>query len=275
MKINRSRLRLPDGKAGEVETSLKTNYPMNLISYIVKNTQLSLKGIENTVALLNEDCTVPFISRYRKERTGNLDEVQIGYIVQYKSQFEALEKRKLAILKSIEEQEELSPELSKKINDAEDLTTLEDLYLPFKKKRKTKAETAKKNGLEPLAQIILAQRTDEIDFEASKYINDAVPNEDEALLLLRKKTMRKPKNLGTILNGANRLIGVHHIDYWPSCEPKMKVLFVSKLKLTKRKPSPIWSIGSLKVTIAQLPIFKWPYRMPIRGCYSPPFPMKF
>tara|TARA_R110002050_G_scaffold161882_3_gene291680 strand:- start:1342 stop:3465 length:2124 start_codon:yes stop_codon:yes gene_type:complete len=154
---------------------------MNLISYISKNTQLPLKGIENTVALLNEDCTVPFISRYRKERTGNLDEVQIGAIVQFKSQFEALEKRKSAILKAIEEQEELSPELAKKINEAEDLTTLEDLYLPFKKKRKTKAETAKKNGLEPLAKIILAQRTDEIDFEASKYINDAVPNEDDAL----------------------------------------------------------------------------------------------
>ncbi len=154
---------------------------MNLISFIVKHTQLPLKGVENTVSLLNEDCTVPFISRYRKERTGNLDEVQIADIVQYKSQFETLEKRKLAILKSIEEQEELSPELTKKINDAEELTTLEDLYLPFKKKRKTKAETAKKNGLEPLAKILLAQRNDEIDYEASKYLNDAVPNEDDAL----------------------------------------------------------------------------------------------
>lgn len=154
---------------------------MNLISFIVKHTQLPLKGVENTVSLLNEDCTVPFISRYRKERTGNLDEVQITDIVQYKSQFETLEKRKLAILKSIEEQEELSPELTKKINDAEDLTTLEDLYLPFKKKRKTKAETAKKNGLEPLAKILLAQRNDEIDYEASKYLNDAIPNEDDAL----------------------------------------------------------------------------------------------
>src|SRR5690606_23492705 len=154
--------------SGRSRDLLKTNYPMNLISYIAKNTQLPVKGIENTVALLNEDCTVPFISRYRKERTGNLDEVQIGAIVQYKSQFEALEKRKEAILKSIAEQEELSPELAKKITDAEDLTTLEDLYLPFKKKRKTKAETAKKNGLEPLAKIMLAQRTDEIDFEASK-----------------------------------------------------------------------------------------------------------
>jgi len=154
---------------------------MKMISYIAQYTQLPLKGIENTVALLNEDCTIPFISRYRKERTGNLDEVQVGAIVQYKAQFEALEKRKLAILKAIEEQDSLTPELRLKISDAGDLTTLEDLYLPFKKKRKTKAETAIKNGLEPLAKIIMAQRTDEIDFEASKYISDAVPNEDDAL----------------------------------------------------------------------------------------------
>ncbi len=154
---------------------------MNLTSYISKHSQLPLKGIENTVALLNEDCTVPFISRYRKERTGNLDEVQVGAIVQFKAQFEALEKRKTAVLKAIEEQQSLSPELKNKIEQAEDLTTLEDLYLPYKKKRKTKAETAIKNGLEPLAKIIFAQRNDEIDFEASKYLNDAVPNEDDAL----------------------------------------------------------------------------------------------
>src|SRR5688572_32859209 len=113
-----------------------------MISYIISQTQLPEVSVKNTVELLNEACTIPFISRYRKERTGNLDEVQIGAIVQYKSQFEALEKRKSAILKSIAEQEELSQELAKKIANAEDLTTLEDLYLPFKKKRKTKAETA-------------------------------------------------------------------------------------------------------------------------------------
>ena len=168
-------------RSSAVETSFKAKYPMNLISYITKNTQLPVKGIENTVALLNEDCTLPFISRYRKERTGNLDEVQIGAIVQFKAQFEALEKRKSTILKAIEEQDSLTPELGQKIANAEDLTTLEDLYLPFKKKRKTKAETAIKNGLEPLAKIILAQRTDEIDFEASKYVSDTVPNEDDAL----------------------------------------------------------------------------------------------
>ncbi|MDX1326265.1 MAG: Tex family protein [Arenibacter sp.] len=154
---------------------------MNLISYITKHTQLPIKSVENTVGLLNEDCTVPFISRYRKERTGNLDEVQVGEIVQYKAQFEALEKRKAAILKSIEEQGSLSKDLEQSIKKAEDLVTLEDLYLPFKKKRKTKAETAIKNGLEPLAKIMMAQRSDELEYEASKYLSDAVPTEDDAL----------------------------------------------------------------------------------------------
>ena len=154
---------------------------MQLILYIAKNTQLPEKGIQNTVELLNTDCTVPFISRYRKERTGNLDEVQIGAIVKFKAQFEAMEKRKAAIIKSLEEQEVLTQELREKINLAGDLTTLEDIYLPFKKNKKTKAETARKNGLEPLAKIIMAQRKDEIDFEASKFINDSVQNVDEAL----------------------------------------------------------------------------------------------
>ncbi|MGB5434623.1 MAG: Tex family protein [Maribacter sp.] len=154
---------------------------MQLIPYILKHTQLPEKGISNTVALLNEDCTVPFISRYRKERTGNLDEVQIGAIVTFKAQFEALEKRKAAIIKTLEEQDVLDKELHEKINHAEDLITLEDLYLPFKKSKKTKAETARKNGLEPLAKTIMAQRTDEIEYEASRFVNNNVQNEDEAL----------------------------------------------------------------------------------------------
>ena len=154
---------------------------MQLIPYILKHTQLPEKGIQNTVELLNTDCTVPFISRYRKERTGNLDEVQIGAIVKFKAQFEALEKRKAAIIKTLTEQEVLTKELREKFEHAKDLTTLEDIYLPFKKSKKTKAETARKNGLEPLAKIIMAQRKDEIEFEASKFINDSVQNEDEAL----------------------------------------------------------------------------------------------
>ena len=154
---------------------------MQLISYILKHTQLPEKGIANTIELLNQDCTVPFISRYRKERTGNLDEVQIGEIVKFKEQFEALEKRKTAIIKAVEEQELLTTELKSKFENCQDLTSLEDLYLPFKKSKKTKAETARKNGLEPLAKIIMSQNSDEIEFIASKYLSNTVENEDDAL----------------------------------------------------------------------------------------------
>ncbi|MBT2159993.1 Tex family protein [Zobellia barbeyronii] len=154
---------------------------MQLISFITKNTQLLQKSIENTVELLNQDCTVPFISRYRKEITGNLDEVQIGAIVQFKTQFEALEKRKTAVLKAIEEQDGLTDELRLKIEQTDDLVTLEDLYLPFKKKRKTKAETARKNGLEPLAKMIMAQNHNDIEAAANQYTNGEVANTDEAL----------------------------------------------------------------------------------------------
>ncbi|WP_350292515.1 Tex family protein [uncultured Croceitalea sp.] len=154
---------------------------MILISFVTQNTNLPQNSISNTIALLNQDCTVPFISRYRKEKTGNLDEVQIGEIVKFKTQFEVLEKRKIAIIKAVEEQELLSPELKLKFQNCQDLTSLEDLYLPFKKSKKTKAETARKNGLEPLAKIIMSQRSDEIEFIASKYLNAAVENEDNAL----------------------------------------------------------------------------------------------
>ncbi|MDP5061948.1 MAG: RNA-binding transcriptional accessory protein [Maribacter sp.] len=154
---------------------------MQLLPYILKHTQLPEKGIQNTIELLNQDCTIPFISRYRKEKTGNLDEVQVGAIVQFKEQFEALEKRKKAIIKAVEDQGELTAELKQKFANSEDLTQLEDLYLPFKKSKKTKAEVARKNGLEPLAKIIMAQRNDDIEFTASKYLSKEVENEDDAL----------------------------------------------------------------------------------------------
>ncbi|MGV8815048.1 MAG: Tex family protein [Gelidibacter sp.] len=154
---------------------------MSLISYIISQTKLPESSVKNTVELLNEDATIPFISRYRKEKTGNLDEVQIGDIVKYKEQFEALEKRKTAILKAIEEQDALTPELKQKIEAVLDLTTLEDLYLPFKKSRKTKAETARQNGLEPLAKIIMSQNASDLESVAFKYVKDGVASADDAL----------------------------------------------------------------------------------------------
>ena len=154
---------------------------MQLLNYIISHTTISQKSIQSTIELLNEDCTIPFIARYRKEKTGNLDEVEIGQIVQLKEQFEALEKRKATILKALEEQDVLTNELKAKIEKTSDLTALEDIYLPYKKKRKTKAETARKNGLEPLAKMIMSQRVNDLSFTASKYINDAVDSEDKVL----------------------------------------------------------------------------------------------
>jgi uncharacterized protein len=154
---------------------------MNQTQYIQNATQLPIKGIENTLQLLSEDCTIPFISRYRKDQTGNLDEVQIEQIFKLNKQFEEIFKRKQSILKSIEEQGQLSPELKQKIENSFDLQEIEDFYLPYKKKKKTKADAAREKGLEPLAKIIMAQNSDDIEFIASKYLNDKLANEDEAL----------------------------------------------------------------------------------------------
>jgi uncharacterized protein len=152
-----------------------------MLNYIISKTKLPESSVKNTIALLNEDCTIPFISRYRKEATGNLDEVQIGDIVKYKDEFEALEKRKLSILKALEEQDVLTEALKQNIENASDLTTLEDLYLPYKKKRKTKAETARKNGLEPLAKIIMSQNTHDLESATFRYVKGEVNSVDDAL----------------------------------------------------------------------------------------------
>ncbi|WP_417876639.1 Tex family protein [Winogradskyella sediminis] len=152
-----------------------------MIKYIVKHTQLAEKKVKSTIQLLNDDCTIPFISRYRKEVTGNLDEIQIADIVKYKELFEALEKRKIAILKALEDQGVLTEALKQKIENTQDLTTLEDLYLPFKKKRKTKAETARKNGLEPLAKIIMSQKANDVESIAYKYVKGDLSSVEEAL----------------------------------------------------------------------------------------------
>lgn len=157
------------------------NSKMTNLEYIAGQVTAPKKSIEATLKLLSEDCTIPFIARYRKDATGNLDEVVIEQIAKLNQGFEAIVKRKDAILKSINEQNALTPELSTKINNSFDLTELEDLYLPFKKKKKTRADAAREKGLEPLAKIIMSQNADDIDFLASKYLNDKVANEDEAL----------------------------------------------------------------------------------------------
>ncbi|MFL9832446.1 Tex family protein [Chryseobacterium terrae] len=154
---------------------------MIVTEFIQKTLNISDKSINATLKLLSEDCTIPFISRYRKDATGNLDETQIEQISKLNKQFEDIVKRKESILKSIEEQDALTPELQQRIEESFDIQELEDLYLPFKKRRKTKADSAKEKGLEPLAKIIMSQKAQDIQFLAAKYLNDQVSTEEEAL----------------------------------------------------------------------------------------------
>ena len=154
---------------------------MTNIQFISKFVATTAINIQNTVQLLQEDCTIPFISRYRKDTTGNLDEVQIENISKFQKEYEVIVKRKEAILKSILEQNSLVPELKSKIENSYDLQEIEDFYLPFKKKKKTKADVARENGLETLAKIIMAQGNDDVNFISTKYLNENVINEEAAL----------------------------------------------------------------------------------------------
>lgn len=142
--------------------------------------QLATKQVENTIALFDEGATIPFISRYRKEMTGSLDEVAIANIKERYDKLVEIEKRKETILKTIDEQGVLTDDLKKKITQCYNLTELEDIYLPYKPKRKTRASKAREKGLEPLAQIIFKQQERDIDARAESFLNDDVPDTNEA-----------------------------------------------------------------------------------------------
>ena len=133
------------------------------------------------VELLEEGATIPFISRYRKERTGGLDEVQVGQIKHYFQYFTDLDKRKAAILVSIQEQGALTDELRSAIESEIDSTALEDLYLPYRPKKRTRASVARERGLEPLADAFMALKADRPHELARRYINADVPDEDAAI----------------------------------------------------------------------------------------------
>ena len=155
---------------------------MDKIQFIQQNISLQEKQINAVLQLLSEDCTIPFIARYRKDKTGNLGEVEIEQIQKLSKNFDEIQKRKESVLKSIEEQEKLTPELRAKIEQSFDLQEIEDLYLPFKKRRKTKADAAKEKGLEPLAKIIMAQKNSgDIEQTAQNYLNKEVSSVEEAL----------------------------------------------------------------------------------------------
>ena len=145
--------------------------------------KLTLKGwqVKNTVELINEGATVPFISRYRKENTGSMDEVQVLQVRELQEKLTELEKRKETILKTIDEQGKLSPDLKQRIEASYDTVELEDIYLPYKPKRRTKAAIARERGLEPLAKIIMKQIEPNPDKKALKYLNEDVKDVETAL----------------------------------------------------------------------------------------------
>jgi len=148
---------------------------------IAQRVNIPLRQVKNTVELLEEGATIPFISRYRKEHTGSLDEVQITAIRDELHKLKELEKRQEYILKTIEEQGKLTPELKKSIEECLDPVQLEDIYLPYKPKRKTRATVARDKGLEPLAKILMKQQEMQVEKAASAFLNDEVEQVEDAL----------------------------------------------------------------------------------------------
>ena len=203
---------------------------------IAERLGISIRQINSTIALLDEGATVPFISRYRKEMTGSLDEVQIGNIMAAKEQLDELDKRKVTILKTIGEQDKLTPELQSKIEQCYDLNQLEDIYLPFKPKRRTRATVAREKGLEPLAMLIFKQYESDPESRALKYLSDAVANVEEALAgardiiaewinedqgarnIVRNLFAREAVIVSRVVKGKEEE-GVKFRDYFESSEP--------------------------------------------------------
>ena len=148
---------------------------------IAANLGLAEQRVANTLELLDEGATIPFISRYRKERTGSMDEVQIASINELYLKLQEIAKRKETIIKTITEQGKMTPDLEKRINETWDATVLEDIYLPFKPKRRTRAQVAREQGLEPLATTILLQRERDIKTVARKFVKGDVKDVDMAL----------------------------------------------------------------------------------------------
>lgn len=155
---------------------------MNLFAKRISDLlNINIKYVDNTLELLDSGCTIPFISRYRKERTGGLDEVQITQICELNERMKETAKRKETIIKTISEQGKLTPELEKRINECWEPEVLEDIYMPYKPKRRTRAQVARENGLEPLATIIMLQRDNAPETTARRFISENVKSEEDAI----------------------------------------------------------------------------------------------
>ncbi|MDY4042588.1 MAG: Tex-like N-terminal domain-containing protein, partial [Marinifilaceae bacterium] len=142
---------------------------MNPVDFITRKSDFKHHYIQNLLKLLDEGATIPFIARYRKELTGNMDEVQVETVFKLYGQFKELEKRKATILETIDQQNQLTPDLRKQIEDCEEMCQLEDLYLPYKPKRQTRASKARDKGLEPLANWLMRQETGDVSVRGSRF----------------------------------------------------------------------------------------------------------
>ena len=155
---------------------------MNIFTKIIADAlSLPERGVENTLELLEENCTIPFISRYRKERTGGLDEVQVSDIALMREKLMDIEKRKQTIIATIEDLGKVTDELRRRIDQCWNMSELEDIYLPYKPKRRTKADIARQQGLEPLAQLILLQRENDPEGKAERFVKGDVKSAADAL----------------------------------------------------------------------------------------------
>lgn len=211
-----------------------------LIKIISQQLGIAADRVKNTVELLKDGATVPFIARYRKEATGSLDEVAIGNIKEMYEKLQAIVQRKQTVLATIEEQGKLTPELKKRIDDCYDSVELEDIYLPFRPKRRTRATVAKERGLEPLANLILMQQSADVEGRARTFINKDVPtvkdavagacdiiaehiSEDEwARNSMRRLFLRKGMIVSKVVKGKES-DGIKYADYYEWSEPVSRV----------------------------------------------------
>ena len=184
---------------------------MDFVKKIVQEFSVTPRVAENVIKLLGEGATVPFIARYRKEMTDTMNEETVAEVKKRLEQLDELEKRKEFVLKSIAEQEKLTPELERLITNAETLQDVEDLYLPYKPKRRTKAEIARQKGLEPLAKLIMSQNSDDVNGLAKRFINKEkdVNNEEEAL---KGACDIMAEWISENINGRNRIRKIYHRD---------------------------------------------------------------
>ena len=216
---------------------------------ISQELNIPLHQVAGTVGLLNDDDSIPFISRYRKEVTGGLDEIAVQSVETRLNYYNELEKRKATIIKSIEAQEKLTEELSVRILNCWDANTLEDIYLPYKPKRRTRAEVAREKGLEPLAKIIMAQRSDDISRRAQQFLSDAVPDVETAIAGAQDIIAEWISESEAVLNShfvkGKEIEGRNYENYYDYSQPLRRVSSHQLLAIRRGEKE-----GFLKVGIA-------------------------